>query len=132
MQAFKAGWDEIWPVEPKETIAESIKVGGPSTMAWRALRAVRDSEGMAVALSEEEIERSQVLLAREAGIFAEPAGAISLGAAIRLVQDGLIRPGDVVVAVITGHGLKQPPTDLTLPAAISPDLKVLREALQMS
>lgn len=132
VQAFKAGWDEIWPVEPKETIAESIKVGGPSTMAWRALRAARDSGGTAVALSEEEIERSQVLLAREAGIFAEPAGAISLGAAIRLAQDRLIHPGHVVVAVITGHGLKQPPADLTLPVAMPPDLRALREALQMS
>lgn len=132
VQAFKAGWDEIRPVEPKETIAESIKVGAPSTMAWRALRAVRDSAGTAVGLSEEEIERSQVLLAREAGIFAEPAGAISLGAAIRLAQEGLIHAGHVVVAVITGHGLKQPPTHLALPAAIPPDLGALQEALQLS
>ncbi|MFQ5880995.1 MAG: pyridoxal-phosphate dependent enzyme [Candidatus Methylomirabilales bacterium] len=132
VQAFHEGWDEIWPVEPQQTIAESIKVGGPSTMAWRALRAVQESGGTAVALSEEEIQRSQVLLAREAGIFAEPAGAVSLGAAIRLAQDGFIQPGDVVVAVITGHGLKQPRTDLTLPVAIPPDLVTLRQVLQVS
>lgn len=132
VESYQAGRDEILPVEPRQTIAESIRVGGPSTMAWRALQAARDSGGMAVALSEVEIERSQSLLARKAGIFAEPAGAISLGAAIRLAQDGLIHPGHVVVAVITGHGLKQPPSDLTLPIAIPPDLTSLGEALQVS
>ncbi|MEE8224725.1 MAG: pyridoxal-phosphate dependent enzyme, partial [candidate division NC10 bacterium] len=132
VESYQAGRDEILPVEPRQTIAESIRVGGPSTMAWRALQAARDSGGMAVALSEVEIERSQSLLSRKAGIFAEPAGAISLGAAIRLAQDGLIHPGHVVVAVITGHGLKQPPSDLTLPVAIPPDLTSLGEALQVS
>ncbi|MFQ5847969.1 MAG: threonine synthase [Candidatus Methylomirabilales bacterium] len=128
VQAFQAGLDEIRPVEPGQTIAESIRVGSPSTMAWRALRAVRESGGVAVALSEAEIERSQRLVAREAGIFAEPAGAISVGAAIRLAQDGCIEPGHLVVAALTGHGLKQPPTDLTLPAAIPPDLAALEES----
>lgn len=131
-QAFEAGWDEIWPVEPQETIAESIKVGSPSTMAWRALRAARDSGGMGIALSEAEIERSQVLLASEAGIFAEPAGAVSLGAAIRLAQDGLIHPNHVVIAVVTGHGLKQPRSDLTLPDAIPPNLVTVGQVLEGS
>lgn len=131
VQAFEAGWDEVRPVEPQQTIAESIKVGGPSTMAWRALRAARDSGGTAVALSEAEIERSQILLAKEAGIYAEPAGAVSLGAAIRLAQTGTVQPGDLVVAVVTGHGLKQPPTHLSLPEAIPPDLTALEKALQV-
>ncbi len=129
-QAFHAGLDEVWPVEPQQTIAESIKVGSPSTMAWRALRATRDSGGTAVTLSEAEIERSQIILATEAGIFAEPAGAISVGAAIRLARDGSIEPGHLVVAVITGHGLKQLRTDLSLPVAISPDLAALEQSLR--
>lgn len=129
VHAFVAGWDEVRPVEPQQTIAESIKVGGPSTMAWRALRAARDSGGVAVALSEAEIERSQILLAKEAGIFAEPAGAVSFGAAIQLAQKGVFQPGDLVVAVVTGHGLKQPPADLRLPDAIPPDLAALEKTL---
>jgi threonine synthase len=131
VRALEAGWDEIRPVEAQQTIAESIKVGSPSTMAWCALRAVRESRGTAVALSESEIERSQVLVAREAGIFAEPTGAVSLGAAIRLAEEGLLRPENLVVAVITGHGLKQPRTDLTLPPAILPDLRLIEQALQV-
>jgi threonine synthase len=129
-QAFHAGWDEVKPVETRQTIAESIKVGSPSTMAWCALRAVRESGGTAVALSESEIERSQVLAAREVGIFAEPAGAVSLGAAIRLGKEGLLRPEDLVVAVITGHGLKQPRTDLILPSPIPPDVRLIEQALR--
>lgn len=132
VRAFEQGWDEVMPVEPHETIAESIRVGSPSTVAWRALQAVRDSGGVALALSEEEILRGQILLAREAGIFAEPAGAISLGAAIRLAQEGVIRRDHLVVAVITGHGLKQPRTDLPLPPPILPDLTALEKALQES
>lgn len=132
VEAFEAGRDEIWPVEPQPTMAESIKVGGPSTMAWRALRAARDSGGTAVALAEAEIERSQILLAKDAGIFAEPAGAVSLGAAIQLAQKGLLKPGDRVVAVITGHGLKQPPARLSLPDAIPPDLTALEQLLRIS
>ena len=99
-------------------------------MAWCALRAVRESRGTAVALSESEIERGQVLVAREAGIFAEPAGAVSLGAAIRLAEEELLRPEHLVVAVITGHGLKQPPTSLSLPPPIPPDLRLIEQALQ--
>jgi threonine synthase len=130
VQAFRAGWDEVRPVDMRETIAESIKVGSPSTMAWRALRAVRESRGTAVALSESEIERSQVLVAREGGIFAEPAAAVSLGAAIRLAEEGLLHPEHLVVAVITGNGLKQPQTILRLPPPIPPDLRLVEEALQ--
>lgn len=129
VRAFEAGWDEIQPVEPQHTIAESIKVGSPSTLAWCALRAVRDSGGTAVALSEAEIETSQILVAREAGIFAEPAGAVSFGAAMRLAREGILRPEHLVVVVITGHGLKQPRTGLALPAAIPPDLRLIEQAL---
>ncbi len=127
--AFEAGWDAIRPVESGQTIAESIRVGRPSTVAWRALRAVRDSGGTAVALSEAEIESSQDLVASEAGIFAEPAGAISVGAAIRMAQEGIIQRDHLVVAVITGHGLKQPRANLPLPAAIPRELAALEQFL---
>src|SRR3970282_3021852 len=113
VRALEAGWDEIRPVEAQQTIAESIKVASPSTMAWCALRAVRESRGTAVALSESEIERSQVLVAREAGIFAEPAGAVSLGAAVRLAEEGLLRPQHLFVGGVTWPRPKEPPAGLT-------------------
>jgi threonine synthase len=106
--AFEKGVAEIEPVIPKQTIAESIQVGNPSALGWRALAAVRESGGRAVALSEREILEAQSLTARLAGIFAEPAGAISVAAASRLRAGGAIGREELVVCNITGHGLKQP------------------------
>jgi threonine synthase len=106
--AFEKGLDHVVPVAAGPTVAESIKVGNPSTLGWRALAAVRSSKGAAVALSDGEILEAQSLVARRAGIFAEPAGAISVAAARKLRAEGKIAEGDLVVCNLTGHGLKQP------------------------
>jgi threonine synthase len=89
-------------------VAESIQVGNPAALGARALAAIRTSKGTAVALTEDEILEGQSLLARLAGIFAEPAGAVSVAAAKKLAQQGAIRKDERVVCNITGHGLKQP------------------------
>ncbi len=68
-------------------------------------------------------------MARHAGVYAGPAGAISLAAAVRLRQEGLIGRNDLTVCMITGHGLKQPEIqghDMSLPSLIEPDLESLR------
>ncbi len=106
--ALEKGLTEIEPVLARDTVAESIQVGSPKALGWRTLKAIRDSKGTAVALTDDEILEAQSLLARMAGIFAEPAGATSLAAARKLKEQGLINPGDLVVCTITGHGLKQP------------------------
>ncbi|MFQ5683822.1 MAG: threonine synthase [Candidatus Binatia bacterium] len=106
--AFEKGLSKVEPVAVRETVAESIQVGNPSSMGWRALEAVRGSNGTAVALRDEEILDAQSLLARRAGIFAEPAGAVSVAAARKLCEQGVMSQGDLVICNITGHGLKQP------------------------
>ncbi len=131
--AFENGLSDVEPVAVKETVAESIKVGNPRAMGWRALEAVRESKGTAVSLSDNEILRSQALLARLSGIFAEPSGAVSVAAARVLRGRGVISHQDVVVCNITGHGLKQPSSvrisdDEIRP--IPPDLDALREHLR--
>jgi len=131
--AFENGLSDVKPVAVKETVAESIKVGNPGPMGWRALAAVRESKGTAVSLSDNEILRSQALLARLSGIFAEPSGAVSVAAARVLRGRGVISHQDVVVCNITGHGLKQPSAvrisdDEIRP--IPPDLDALREHLR--
>ena len=108
VRALARGLDEVEPVEAKPTAAESIQVGNPAALGRRALGALRASKGTAVALTEDEILEGQSLLARLAGIFAEPAGAISVAAAKKLVEAGSIQKDEVVVCNITGHGLKQP------------------------
>lgn len=134
VSAFEKGETDIEPVPVGETVAESIKVGNPSSMGWRALKAIRASKGTALSFSDEEILEAQLLLGRFAGVFAEPSGAISLAAARRLRQEGTIGQNDTVICNITGHGLKQPsaimdPQEEIKP--IAPNLSALRQHLEM-
>jgi threonine synthase len=133
VEAYRSGSSDVQPVSAKETVAESIRVGYPKSLGWRAIRDIRDSGGTAVALEEAEILEARALLARHAGIYAEPAGAISVAAAARLRQEGVIGPHDLTICVITGHGLKQPEAqwlDRPLPPPIEPTLASLRRRLE--
>ena len=131
--AFESGAEEIEPVVAQPTVAESIQVGNPAALGWRALRAVRESHGRAVALSDEEILDAQSLAARLSGIFAEPAGIVSVAAARKLRAVGVIGRDEIVVCNITGHGLKQPEAIAAGQdefVAIAPTLNALRERLR--
>jgi threonine synthase len=96
-------------VEPTRasTIADSIRVGQPRN--WRkALRALRDSGGNAVAVSDDDIISAILLLGRKTGIFAEPAGATGLAGLRKAIDEGIIGPRETVAVIITGSGLKDP------------------------
>lgn len=108
VRSLEKGLDEVEPVTARDTVAESIQVGNPAALGRRTLAAIRASNGTGVTLSDDEILEAQSLLARLAGIFAEPAGAISVGAAGKLRRQGVIQQNELVVCTITGHGLKQP------------------------
>lgn len=130
--AFEKNLAEVEPVVARETVAESIQVGNPSALGWRALAALRESGGTAVALSDEEILEAQYLTGSRAGIFAEPAAATSVAAAKKLCAAGVIARDDLVVCNLTGHGLKQPEAirldnDELMP--IAPTLAALRDRI---
>ncbi len=131
--AFMKGLVDIEPEVARPTVAESIQVGNPVSLGWRALAALRESHGTAVPLSDEEILEAQSLIGRLAGVFAEPAAATSVAAARRLRHAGTISADDLVVCNITGHGLKQPEairiTDQEL-QPIPPTLEALSEQLK--
>jgi threonine synthase len=131
--AFTKGLSDIEPMVARATVAESIQVGNPVSLGWRALAALRESKGTAVALSDEEILEAQSLTGSLAGIFAEPAAATSVAAARRLRSTGVIGREELVVCNLTGHGLKQPESvrfDDKEFTPIAPTLKALRERLQ--
>jgi threonine synthase len=133
--AFERGSDMVEPVIAQKTVAESIQVGNPASLGWRALVALRASEGAAVAVSDAEIFEAQSLTATLAGIFAEPAAATSVAAAKKLCAAGAIKPADFVVCNLTGHGLKQPEAIRFAEAEIepiAPTLAALRERLGRS
>ena len=106
--AFQNGWADIEPVVARDTVAESIQVGNPVSLGWRALAALRESNGTAMAVTDPEILKAQSLIGRLAGIFAEPAAATSVAGAKKLRESGVIGADDLVICNITGHGLKQP------------------------
>ena len=131
--AFERGLTDVEPVIARETVAESIQVGNPVSLGWRALAALRESGGTAAAASDAEILEAQAFTGCFAGIFAEPAAATSVAVAKKLRAAGIIRPGDVVVCNLTGHGLKQPEAIRFSEKEfnpIAPTLQALRERIK--
>jgi threonine synthase len=94
-------------IENPETIATAIRIGNPAS--WKlATAAVEESNGRMDAVSDEEILLAYRTLAKEEGIFAEPASCASLAGIYKQIQKGMIKEGTTVVAVLTGNGLKDP------------------------
>lgn len=102
--AFTAGADVIAPVKP-DTIAKSLAIGNPAD-GWYALEQIRTSGGSCGAVTDAEIIEGIRLLARTEGIFAETAGGVTIATLLKLANDGVIRPQERTVAIVSGHGLK--------------------------
>ncbi|MGE0712516.1 MAG: threonine synthase [Planctomycetota bacterium] len=111
-----------------KTIADSISVDLPRD-GRKALRAVRESGGAFVRVSDEEILRAQVAVARACGVFTEPAGAAAVAGLVALVERGELDPAAPCVAMTTGSGLKDTESALRatggVPAPIEPTLEAL-------
>jgi threonine synthase len=89
------------------TYASGLRVPAPLGDAL-ILQALRESEGRAIAVSDEEMAKGQLELGRGEGVFACPEGGATVAAARKLVASGFIAPSDVVVLFNTGTGLKYP------------------------
>jgi threonine synthase len=98
-------FDRLEPVVPS-TVATAIKIGAPASYD-RAVRAIRSTDGVVIAVTDDEILAAKGVIDR-AGVGCEPASATSLAGVRKLRSGGVIRPGDRVVAVLTGHLLKDP------------------------
>lgn len=111
---------EYRPAPAPRTVADSISVSAPSN-AHMARRAIAESDGFSITVSDAEILEAQAMLARTSGIFAEPAAAA--GAAGLKKSAGIFGRGDRVVLLVTGHGLKDidaPLRQIEVPAPINP------------
>ena len=94
------------PVAAPETLATAIRIGNPAS--WAGAAAARDESGGSItAVSDDEIVAAYRLLAREEGVFCEPASAASVAGMLRLACAGGLE-GQRAVCTITGHGLKDP------------------------
>jgi threonine synthase len=87
-------------------VASAIRIGAPASKRG-ALAAARESGGAIESVTDGEILAAQDLLAREEGVFCEPASAAGLAGLLKLAREGRA-PGGTVVSVLTGHGLKDP------------------------
>ncbi len=100
-------------IEQPKTIATAIRIGNPAS--WKpALRAVEESAGAMEMVTDEEILVAYQLLAKEEGIFCEPASAASVAGLARRSQAGLVPEGARIVCTLTGHGLKDPDIAVTV------------------
>ncbi|MDR7555091.1 MAG: threonine synthase [Armatimonadota bacterium] len=115
VRAWEDGHDHAVPVSAPHTIAAGLRV--PAAIGdYLMLRAVRESGGAAVAVSDGEILAAMRDLAASEGVLAAPEAAATVAALVPLRARGLLRPADEVVLLLTGSGLKY--TDLldhTLP-----------------
>jgi threonine synthase len=117
------------PADSPSTIADSISVSVPSNPDL-ARRAVRESGGFSLTVSDERIMEAQTLLAGQAGVFAEPAAAAAAAALLSDEVRARLDPAWRIVLLITGHGLKDieaPLARLRMPEAIPADLADLPE-----
>lgn len=104
-RSFQDDFAERLRVEP-ETVATAIRIGAPAS--WkRAVRAIRETNGVVTAVSDAEILDAKAVI-DAAGVGCEPASAASVAGVAQLRRKGVIRPSDRVVAVLTGHLLKDP------------------------
>ncbi len=101
--AFQANTEQILPISAK-TIADSISVDLPRD-GVRAVRAARETGGTYILVSDDEILKAIASLGPQ-GIFAEPAGATSYAGLVKAIRQGIIQPGDPVLVLNTGSGLK--------------------------
>ena len=126
--AFKIGFARIERVEPK-TVATAIKIGNPASYE-RAVKSIRETNGVVSAVSDEDILEAKAVI-DAAGVGCEPASAASVAGVRRLVREGVIKPGERVVAVLTGHLLKdpQPPKEFK-PIEVGADLDEIQRAVE--
>jgi threonine synthase len=129
--AFRAGAGHPPRQASVRTFADSIAVGRPRD-ATKALRAVRETGGEMLAVADDEIREAMRVLARDAGVFAEPAGAASFAGVLRLAHEGRLRADERIAVIVTGSGLKDVDSALALvdaPAPIEPNLEAAARAL---
>ena len=120
-------------VSEPETIATAIRIGNPASWTG-ALNAQDQSGGKIDSVTDDEILRAYHRLATEEGIFCEPASAASVAGLIKRSQNGENLSQLTAVCVITGHGLKDPDTALSIAAdrvEVEADVLLVEEAMNL-
>ena len=119
-------------VKNPETIATAIRIGNPAS--WKRAELARDeSGGLIDMVTDSEILEAYRLIASIEGIFCEPASAASVAGVIK--KKDMFKSGDTIVCTLTGHGLKDPDTAISVAPethSVKPDMKQVIEAMGFS
>ena len=100
-------------VENPQTVATAIRIGNPAS--WNAASiAVRESMGAIDSVTDEEILKAYAMVAATEGVFCEPASAASVAGVMKLSKQGSLGEGETVVCTLTGHGLKDADTAISI------------------
>ena len=122
--------NQPWHPMEENTLADSIAVGVPRN-ADKALMAIRESNGLTVNVSDQEIMAAQKLLGSACGVFGEPAGVTGAAGLKKLCEQGKIEKDATVVSVVTGNGLKDVANAIKAcgePISIPNDMDLLLQA----
>ena len=122
--------NEDWYPMEENTLADSIAVGVPRN-ADKALMAIRESNGIVVTVTDEEIMAAQKLLGTTCGVFGEPAGVTGTAGVKKLCEQGILGKNDTVASVVTGNGLKDVANAIKAcgePISIPSDMDLLLKA----
>jgi len=104
-RSFDEGFAKRYTVKA-DTVATAIKIGDPASYE-RAVTAIRETNGIVRSVSDPELLEAKAAI-DAAGVGCEPASAASLAGLRQMVRDGTVRPGEKIVAILTGHILKDP------------------------
>jgi threonine synthase len=130
---FLTAWRDNCGLAPCDanTLADSIAVGHPRNFS-KGMRAVTESGGAFVSVSDEEILGAIPMLARKAGVFGEPAGVAGAAGVKRTVESGIIGRSETVAIIMTGNGLKDIQSAIRVAGntiAVQPDMEEVRKAV---
>jgi threonine synthase len=132
VDAWERGAPAVAPLARATTLADSIRVASPANGAW-ALRALRESAGLGVRVSDAEIAASIGEMGRLTGLFVEPAAAAGLAGLRRALARGDLAPGGTIVLLVTGSGLKDAAAvtrAIETPEPIPPVLDAVRRRVE--
>jgi threonine synthase len=119
------------PVAKPSTIATAIRIGNPAS--WKQALAARDESGGSIdAVTDKQILEAYRLLAREEGVFVEPASAASVAGLLQTHAHGGVVRGSRIVCTVTGNGLKDPEWAISgapAPTTIAADVTAAATAL---
>ncbi len=104
-RAFQQGAADSQSFPHAHTVASGLRV--PKALGdFLVLRALRESSGTAISVTDEELLDAALLLARLEGIFAAPEGGACVAAVTQLLQSGFLKPDERILIYNTGSGLK--------------------------